>query len=115
MKKPEEGYLSFIRKTMLPLPGVTEGICFRTAAFYVSKKLLARIKEDGETLMVYTPDRDEWMSRDSIVFFITEHYRNYPSVLVNLSKVKSRDLVKILKEAWRARAGKKLLQQVGFS
>ena len=115
MKRPADGYLSFIRDTMLQLPGVTEGICFRTAAFYVSKRLIARMKEDGETLMVHSPDRDEWTSKDSVVFFITEHYRNYPSVLVNLSKVKTRDLVKILNDAWRARAGKKLLQQAGLS
>lgn len=112
MKQPNAGYLSFIRQTMLALPGVTEGICFGTAAFYVSKKLLARMKEDGETLVVYTPDRDEWMVRDKIVFFVTDHYRNYPMVLVNLVKVKKQDLVSILTEAWRSRAGKKLLQQL---
>lgn len=110
MKKPAIGYLSFIRQTMLGLPGVTEGICFGTAAFYVSKKLLARMKEDGETLVVYTPDRDEWTDRDKIVFFVTDHYKNYPMVLVNLVKVKKQDLVLILMEAWRSRAGKKLLQ-----
>ena len=71
------------------------------------------MKEDGETLMVHSPDRDEWTNTDSVVFFVTEHYKNYPSVLVSLSKVKKPDLVKILTEAWRTRAGKKLLQQGG--
>jgi hypothetical protein len=115
MKKDPAGYLPFIHEHMLTLPGVTEGVCFGTAAFYVSKKLLARIKEDGQTLAVYTPDRDEWTVRDNIVFFITDHYKNYPYVLVNLGKVKKADLVAILTEAWRSRAGKRLLQQAGLS
>lgn len=105
------GYLSIIREIMIGLPGVSEGICFGTAAFYVSKKLLVRMKEDSETLVVYTPDRDEWTVRDENVFFITDHYKNYPFVLVNLVKVKKSDLLLILTEAWRSRAGKKLLQK----
>ena len=113
MKKPPDGYIPFIRDSMIKLPGVTEGICFGTAAFYVRKKLLVRMKEDGETMVVYTPDRDEWTVRDSSIFFITDHYRNYPMVLVNLTKVTKRDLVSIMTEAWQSRAGKKLLQQMG--
>lgn len=69
------------------------------------------MKEDGGTLVVYTPDRDEWTVRDNSIFFITDHYRNYPFVLVNLAKVKKQDLILILTRAWRSRAGKKLLQQ----
>ena len=69
------------------------------------------MKEDGETLVVFTPDRDEWTVRDSTIFFITDHYKNYPFVLVNLVKVKKQDLVLILTESWRNRAGKRLLQQ----
>ena len=111
MKKTNGGYLSIIRQIMLALPGVTEGICFGTAAFYVSKRLLARMKEDGKTLVVFTPDRDEWTVRDSTIFFITNHYKNYPFVLVNLLKVKNQDLQLILTEAWRNRAGKRLLKQ----
>jgi hypothetical protein len=111
MKKSGTGYLPVLRQTILGLPGVSEGICFGTAAFYVSKKLLARMKEDDKTLAVYTPDRDEWTIRDNTIFFITDHYKNYPYVLVRLDKVKKTDLTAILTEAWRSRAGKKLLQQ----
>ncbi|MEP7141748.1 MAG: hypothetical protein ABI707_02700 [Ferruginibacter sp.] len=109
MKKISGGYLSIIRQTMLCLPGVTEGTCFGTETFYVSKKLLARMKEDNETLVVFTPDRDEWTNKDESIFFVTDHYRNYPFVLVSLSKVKKSDLSQILNEAWKNRAGKKLL------
>jgi hypothetical protein len=96
MKRGKDGYLPVIRLLMMPLPGVSEDSCYGTPAFYVSKKLLARMKEDGETLVVFTPDRDEWTGR------------NY--VLVNLGKVERAELSALLAEAWRSRAGKKLLQ-----
>ncbi len=93
---------------MLGLPGVYEGHCFGTTAFYVQKKLLVRMKEDNCTLVVHTPDRDEWTDKDPVTFFITDHYKNYPTVLVNLAKVDDNDLKRILTEAWKSRAGKKL-------
>jgi hypothetical protein len=96
MKRGKDGYLPVIRLLMMPLPGVSEDTCYGTPAFYVSKKLLARMKEDGETLVVFTPDRDEWTGR------------NY--VLVNLGKVERAELSALLAEAWRSRAAKKLLQ-----
>jgi hypothetical protein len=113
MKRGKDGFLPVIRLLMMPLPGVSESVCYGTPAFYVSKKLLVRMKEDGETLVVYTPDRDEWTSRDNVTFFITDHYKNYPYVLVNLVKVERAALSALLAEAWRSRAGKKLLQQGG--
>jgi len=110
MKRVKGGYLPLIRLLMMPLPGVMEGISYGTPGYYVSKKLLARMKEDGETLVVYTPDRDEWTSRNSTTFFITDHYKNHPYVLVNLGMVERAEVSALLAEAWRSRAGKKLLQ-----
>jgi len=110
MKTGKDGFLPVVRLLMMPLPGVSESSCYGTPAFYVSKKLLARMKEDGETLVVYTPDRDEWTSRDSATFFITDHYKDHPYVLVNLMKAERTELTALLAEAWRSRAGKKLVQ-----
>ncbi len=104
-------FLDFVRKTISVLPAVTEAPCYGTPGFYVNKKLLARLKEDGETLVVYSEEREVWMKSAPSIFFITEHYRNYPYVLVNLVKVKQKDLFKLLTEAWCARAGKKLLKE----
>ena len=95
---------------MLALPGVTEGTCFGTPAFYVNKKLLARLKEDGETLMVHTDERDRWMKMNPDIFFVTDHYRNYPSMLIRLGKVSQKDLKKLLTDAWKNRANKTLLK-----
>jgi hypothetical protein len=32
-------FLTFIREILMPLPGVTEKMCYNTPAFYVNKKI----------------------------------------------------------------------------
>jgi hypothetical protein len=55
-------YLEFLRKTLLPLPGVTEKICFWHTRILCEKKIFTRIKEDGENLAILgTLERDKWM------------------------------------------------------
>jgi hypothetical protein len=104
-------YLQTVRQLVLPLPGVEEYTCFRTPAFRVKKKLLARLKEDGETIAVHADDRDVWMNADTTAFFVTDHYRNYPMVLVRLPVVKHDDLQNVLFEAWKQIAPKRLLTE----
>jgi len=104
-------YLQFIREAMLPLPGVTEGMCFGTPAFYVQKKLLARMWENGEVLVVHTDEREKWIQASPETFFITDHYRNYPSMLINLPKADPEDLKTLLTNAWLKRASKTLIKE----
>jgi hypothetical protein len=47
--------IELVRSLALALPGVQEGICFGTPAFYVRRKLMLRLWEDGETLVVRFP------------------------------------------------------------
>jgi hypothetical protein len=104
-------YVQFIRNVILVLPGTTEGMCFGTPAFYVNKKLLSRMKEDGETLVVHTPEREIWMQKDPETFFITDHYRNYPSMLIALNRVQPEALETLLKQAWLNRASKTQIKE----
>jgi hypothetical protein len=104
-------YLEFIRKVMATLPGAAAGSSYGTPGFHVQKKFLARLWESGEVLVVRTEEREKWMAKDPEVFFFTEHYRNYPAVLVNLPKVDPEDLEALLIESWMGRASKNLLNQ----
>jgi len=104
-------YLQFIRQHLGSLPGTSEGICFGTPGFYVQKKFLARLWESGVVLVVRIEDRDKWMQTDPEIFFITDHYRNYPSVLVQLDKVDPEELKKLLIESWMQRASKTLVKE----
>ncbi len=92
------------------LPGVYEKLMFDTPAFYTGKKFFCRLREDGETLVLYNNDRDEWINRNPDVFFFTDHYKNYPILLVDLKDVKTKDLEKLLINSWKIRAPKTLLK-----
>jgi len=104
-------YLQFIRQYLATFPGTSEGICYGTPGFYVQKKLLARLWENGVVLVVHTEDRDKWMQSDPEIYFITDHYRNYPYVLVQLDKVDPEELKKLLTESWLQRASKTLVKE----
>jgi len=104
-------YLEFIRKAVQNLPGVIERPSYNTPGFFAGKKLFARMKEDGETLVVQTYEREKWMEADPVTFFITDHYLNYDYMLVALKTVSPDDLTKLLITAWCNRATNKLIQE----
>ncbi len=102
-----------VRRLILAFPGVEEGPSYGTPGFRVRKKFLARLWEDGETLVVKCGDeeRDFRMQADPNTFFITDHYRGYPTVLIRLTKVRRDDLRDVLEEAWRRNAPKRLVAE----
>ena len=93
----------------MELEGAEEGTSYGTAAFKVSEKLIARLKEDGETLVVGTTfeERDGLMADEPETYFITDHYLNYPWVLVRLKRVKAEALRELLARAWKLAREKK--------
>lgn len=104
--------LAFIRNTVMELPGVSEQLCFGTPAFYVGKHIFARLKEDGINLAVHTAEREKWMGKDPLTFFITDHYVKYKYMLVNLERIAPADLKALLLAAWKNRAPKKMLNEL---
>lgn len=104
-------FLEFVRKIVMPLPGVTEKMCYNTPAFYVNKKIFCRLREDCETFVVQSIERDKWMEAAPLIFFITDHYQNTDYMLVDLKTVSPDDLKSLLLTAWRNRAPKKLLEE----
>ena len=109
----DEGAVSYetVRRLALALPGVEEGTSYWTAALRVKGKFFARLKEDGETLVLKTDfyERDFLMESDPETFFTTDHYRDYPSVLVRLPRVRAGQLRSLLEDAWRRLAPKRLV------
>jgi hypothetical protein len=99
-----------VSAVVLDFPGAIASTSYGTPAFKVNKKLFARFKEDGKTLVVYTNERGQWMKKDPAVFFITDHYKNYPLMLIDLAAVKKKDLKQLLSASWKIRAPKKLLK-----
>src|SRR3954454_1555844 len=87
----------------LALPGVEESTSYKTPAMKVRGKLIARLKEDGQTIVVpmTLAHRALRIQADREVFFVTEHYVPYPYVLVRLAIVTRTDLRERLQDAWR--------------
>ena len=106
--------LEEVRRIALALPGVTEGTAYGTRAFHVRRKLFARMREDGETLVIKCNiyERRYLMEDMPEVFFLHEHYRDYPYVLVRLSAVSPALLAERMEEAWRIVAPKKLVAEL---
>jgi hypothetical protein len=112
MKQPAVTF-ALVRRVALSFPGVQEGLSYGTAAFRVKGKFLARLREDGVTLAVKCgfDERDFRMAANPATFFTTDHYRGYPTVLINLATVTRADLHDVLEQAWRINASKRLLAQ----
>lgn len=91
-----------------PLSGVEEGTSYGTPALKVKGKAFARLWEDGETLVLRTTfeARDHLITTKPTAFFLTEHYRDYPYVLVRLSVVTESVLAPLLADAWQVVAPK---------
>jgi hypothetical protein len=91
------------RKMALALANVEEGTSYGTPALKAGGKLLARLREDGDSLVVGTTfeEREEMMAADPETYYITDHYLKYPWVLVRLSRVHPDELRDLLSRAWR--------------
>ena len=105
--------LQTVRRLALALSGVEEGLCYGTPGFRVRGKFLARLWEDGETLVVKCGDdeRDFRVKAYPETFFVTAHYQGYHIVLVRLARVGKADLEAVLEEAWRRQAPKRLVKE----
>lgn len=93
--------LPAIRRVALSLPGVEEGTSYGTPAWRAGKRLLARLHQDGESIVlkIGNETRDHLLQADSQTFFVTDHYRGYPMVLARLDRLSAVDLRKLLVRA----------------
>ena len=101
-----------VRAMVLALPG-TEEVSWRGApGFKAGGKFLCRLKEDGQTLgiRITFDEREMLMEADPEAFYLTDHYRPYPAVLVRLSKVDPGTLKRLIVQHWRKVAPKKLVR-----
>ncbi|HWE36591.1 MAG TPA: MmcQ/YjbR family DNA-binding protein [Isosphaeraceae bacterium] len=98
-----------MRQVAGALPGAVEGTSYGTPAFHVRKTLFVRLHQDGDALVVKVAEADRAMRMraDPETFSITDHYRNYPWMLVRLATVDPADLADLVTEAWRLGAPKR--------
>lgn len=100
-----------VRQAARELPGLEEGTSYGTPALRVKGKLLARIWEDGHTLVVRVDldSQDSMLRLQPKIFFLTDHYRGYPAILVRLGVISPKQLREVLLDSWRFVAPKTLV------
>ncbi|MGH3103625.1 MAG: MmcQ/YjbR family DNA-binding protein [Gaiellaceae bacterium] len=97
----------------LALPGTEVSTSYGSPALKVRGKLIAWLRDGGDTLVVKV-DFEERLAlthSDPETFFVTDHYLNYPMVLVRLARVDPEELRELLIEAWLLTAPRKLVME----
>jgi len=92
------------RRLLLDLPNVVEGRSYGMSSFLLNGRFLGRFRDDDTVLVVQLAtigEREVLMELDPRAFFFTEHYRNYPAVLVRLAEVALPLLTDVVTESWR--------------
>ncbi|MGH3763376.1 MmcQ/YjbR family DNA-binding protein [Actinophytocola sp.] len=104
-----------VRRVALSLPHTTEKPSYGTPGFRVKDKLFARIREEGDVLVVWVSDEGErqaMIESEPDKFFTTPHYDGYPLVLVRFGAVDVEELTELLTESWRLRAPKRVAAEL---
>ena len=103
--KPNRGVaLQAARQVLLDLPKVVEGRSYGLPSFLLNGHFLARFRDEDTVLVLQLAtigEREVLMELDPGAFFYTEHYRNYPAVLVRLAEVAAPLLTDVVTESWR--------------
>ena len=96
-----------VRKIALKLPDVEEGTTYGSPALKVHGKLLACLavhksaERDSLAVRIGFEERSQLIAADPDTYYLTNHYVNYPVVLVRLSRIHRDALRDLLGAAWR--------------
>lgn len=98
---------NLVREIGLKLPGVEEDTTYGAPSLKVHGKLLTcpaihRSAEPNTLVVKIDFDRRaELMEADPDVYYLTDHYLNYPTVLVRMSRINQDALRDLLGMAWQ--------------
>ena len=98
-----------VRKMALAWAEVEDGTSYGTPALKVRKKMLARLREDNDSLVISgvpLDEREMLVESQPKIFYFTDHYRDYPMVLIRLSKAKRSHVEPLLRRHWKTLASK---------
>ena len=102
-----------VRALILAFPGTVEASSYGTPGFRAGSKFLTRLRSEDDSLVLVDvgfDEREMLMEADPETFRITEHYRNYPSVLARLASVHPGTLRGLIERRWRNVAPKKVVK-----
>ena len=98
----------------LELPATELGTSYGDPAVKVRKKFLTRVNEKEQGIVIFTEtieDRDLLLEAAPDIYFITDHYKNYPAALMHLSVATRDELWPHLVRRWKSQVTKKMLKE----
>ena len=96
-----------VRRIALSLPDVEDSTIYRSPALKVRGKLLACIpihrsaEPDSVAISIDFDRRAEMLATAQDVYYLPDHYANYPIVLVRLARIHADALPDLVSMAWR--------------
>ncbi len=96
-----------VRKLGLALPDVEESTMYRAPALKVRGHMFACMashksaEPNSLVVLVGFDHRAELIAADPETYYLKDHYLNYPSVLVRLSRIQGDALREVLLKGWR--------------
>ena len=100
-----------VRRVALSLPATSEKPSYGRPGFRVKDRLFARIREEGDVLVLWVEDEGEkeaLIGSDPAKFFTTPHYDGHPMVLARFEAIDVEELTELLTDSWYQRAPKRL-------
>ena len=103
---------------LLKWPLVEASTSYGTPSLKVKGKLLTRLKEDGDSLLIKgvgPEERDTLCEAFPDLYYFTDHYRDYPMVLIRLSCADAETVTSMLERTYRALLPKSYRQTIDSS
>jgi hypothetical protein len=103
------------KKIALSFPEANEKLSYGSPSIFIAKKFFTRLRDQDDSIVWIVgsiDERDHMLEMDPRTYFITEHYRDYPALLVRTSCIDQTMLKKMLERRWRAIAPKKLIKAI---
>ena len=89
---------------LLSWPLVEASTSYGTPSFKVKGKLLTRLREDGDSLLIKgvgPEERETLCETFPDLYYFTDHYRDYPMVLIRLGNADADTVTSMLQRTYR--------------
>ena len=96
-------------------PEAHEKESYGNPAFFIAKKFFTRYRKTDDSVVFIVDSmetRDMMLELDPKTYFITDHYKDYPSVLVRMERITPDELRLMLERRWRQIGPKKLIREI---
>jgi hypothetical protein len=103
-----------LKKIALSFPEANEKPSYGKPSYFVAKKFFTRLRAEDNSLVFIVDgmdQRDMMLELDPATYHITDHYKDYPAVLVRMERISTEELQTMLERRWRKIAPKKLLKE----